>query len=184
MCPYYKQYQPKYAMGDGDAGCDDELCPTDPDLILLRKNAKGEREAIGFYLKAAAMTGGELCELFLEIARDEMTHFRNTMRLLAKYDPMQARAFEEAGINMRDEERKPHQPEKCLDKHEAIDLITKAMADELSAINMYQLSYEKACHHDVKALFCQNANDEKSHVAELWRVLMIFTKESCEMPAE
>jgi len=46
---------------------------------------------------------------------------------------------------------------------------------------MYQESYEKACHRDVKALFCNNANDEKIHVAEFWKALMVFTKENALM---
>lgn len=159
----------------------DELCPTDPDLLLLRKNAQGEREAIAYYLRAAEITGGKLCELFLDTARDEMIHFRNIMLLLAKYDSEQAIALDEADIDLPIEEfrKKDICPE---DRLEIIDLLTKSITDELSAINMYQESYEAACHEDVMALFCQHANDEKLHVAEFWKILSCYTKEHTIRP--
>lgn len=156
-------------------------CPTDPDLLLLRMNAKGEREAIAFYLTAATKVSGPLCELFLDTARDEMMHFRRSMILLAKYDPVQAQAFDEVGINLPFHGFRKNQStnSSCYqDRLEIIDLLTRAISDELAAINMYQESYEKACHDDVKALFCSNGNDEKIHVAEFWRALMVFTKET------
>jgi len=45
------------------------------------------------------MTSGPLCQLFLDTARDEMMHFRKSMILLAKYDPLQAQAFEEVKLS-------------------------------------------------------------------------------------
>lgn len=157
-------------------------CPTDPDLLLIRQNAKGEREAIAFYLRAASMTSGSLSELFFHTAQDEMIHFRKSMILLAKYDHPQAQAFKDVGINLPDELRKPSSSKYCPeDKLDIIDLLTKAISDELAAINMYQESYEKAYHNDVKALFCNNGNEEKHHVAEFWQALMVFTKESAFM---
>ena len=178
---HYNYYSDECKM---EEECDenDQSCLTDPDLLLLRQNAKGEREAIAFYLRAASMTSGPLCQLFLDTARDEMMHFRKSMILLAKYDPLQAQAFEEVGINLPDELRKTQSSNNCSqDKLEIIDLLTKAITGELEAINMYQESYEKACHRDVKALFCNNANDEKLHVAEFWKALMVFTKENTPM---
>lgn len=179
--PYYKTS--KYSHYNDEDDCemddDDQSCPTDPDLLLLRQNARGEREAIAFYLRAASKTSGPLCELFLHTAQDEMIHFRNSMTLLAKHDLVQAQAFKEVGINLPDELRKPSSSKYCPeDKLEIIDLLTKAIADELEAINMYQESYEKAYHEDVKALFCNNGNEEKEHVAEFWKALMVFTKEN------
>lgn len=181
--PYMKKHKYNYFMEDCDVEdtpeCDDNTdCPTDPDLLLLRQNAKGEREAIAFYLHAASMTTGPLCQLFMHTAKDEMVHFRNTMTLLAKYDPIQAQAFNDVGIVLPVDEARKMTPAPCPeDKQEVIDLLTKAITDELDAINMYQLSYEKACHDDVKALFCANGNDEKHHVAEFWKALMTYTKE-------
>jgi len=112
-----------------------------------------------------------------------MTHFRKAMILLAKYDPPQAQAFNEIGINLPDELRKTPSANYCpQDKLEIIDLLTRSITDELKAINMYQESYEAANHNDVKALFCNNANDEKVHFAEFWKALMAFTKENVTMP--
>jgi len=184
--PYYKKNHYNYCSDEFEMEeeCDevDESCPTDPDLLLIRQNAKGEREAIAFYLRAAAKTSGSLCELFFHTAQDEMLHFRKSMILLAKYDPLQAQAFEEVGINLPDELRKAPSSKYCPeDKLEIIDLLTRAIAEELAAINMYQESYVKACHDDVKALFCNNGNDEKHHVAEFWKALMVFTKENALM---
>lgn len=182
--PYYKtnkyhDYMDECEVEKCETEKYDDSCLTDSDLLLLRMNAKGEREAIAFYLKAASKTSGPLCELFFHTAQDEMIHFRNSMILLAKYDPIQAAAFEEVGINLPDELRKTPSPNYCpQDKLEIIDLLTQAIASELEAINLYQESYEKACHDDVKALFCKNGNDEKMHVAEFWKALMVFTKEN------
>lgn len=184
--PYYKANKYNYYSDNSETEedyDDDESCPTDPDLLLLRQNAKGEREAIAYYLNAASQTSGTLSQLFLDTTRDEMAHFRKLMILLAKYDPLQAQAFKKVGINLPDELRKNPSHNYCpQDKLAIIDLLTKAIADELEAINMYQESYEKACHDDVKALFCNNANDEKVHVAEFWKALMVFTKENVTMP--
>lgn len=182
--PYYKKNEYKYSndeckIGKKECDEDEELCLTDPDLLLLRQNAIGERETIAFYLRAASKTSGPLCQLFLDTARDEMLHFRKAMILLAKYDPLQAQAFAEVGINLPDQLRKSSSPNYCPeDKLEIIDLLTKAIAGELEAINLYQQSYKKACHDDVKALFCDNGNDEKIHVAEFWKALMVITKEN------
>jgi len=181
--PYYKKnnYNYGHVNYEMDDECEDgdESCPTDPDLLLLRQNAKDERVAIAFYLRAAAKTNGALCELFFHTAQDEMIHFRKLMILLAKYDPIQAQAFEEVGINLPDELRKSPSIKCCPeDKLEIIDLLTKAIVDELAAINMYQESYEKADHDDVKSLFCNNGSDEKHHVAEFWKALMVCTKEN------
>lgn len=184
--PFYKN---KYIYSSDESELEDECdegddsCPTDPDLLLLRQNAKGERESIAFYLQAASKTSGTLCQLFLDTARDEMVHFRKLMILLAKYDPPQAQAFKEAGINLPGELRKSPSAKYCPEeKLEAIALLTKAITDELEAINMYQESYEKASHDDVKALFCNNGNDEKVHLAEFWKALMVITKENVSMP--
>lgn len=181
---YPKKNQNYFCDDDYDDDYDDDdideaLCPTDPDLILLRQNAIGEREAIDSYLRAGARTSGALRDLFIDTAGDEMVHFRNTMTLLAKYDPEQARAFEEVGIDLP-VNMLLRQQDTC-DRLEAIHLLTEAIAGELAAINQYQQSYEAAEHDDVQALFCNNANDEKMHVAEFWRALMVYTNEETAM---
>lgn len=178
--PYYKTDDYNCCMDECEMEAANECCPADRDLLLLRKNAKGEREAIASYLDAASNTSGPLCKLFLDTARDEMNHFRNSMALLAKYDPIQARAFEKLGIDLSLCEFRKAQSNTnycSQDRQEIIDFLTKSITGELEAINMYQESYETACHDDVKALFCNNANDEKMHVAEFWKALIFFAKE-------
>lgn len=153
------------------------MCPTDPDLLLLRKNAIGERSAIYFYLCAAEQTSGDLCKLFTEIAHDEMIHFRRTMTVLACFDPIQGCAFDDVQINLPSVESFRKSSKTCC-QLEAIELLTHAITDELSAINQYQESYIAAEHKDVKILFCDNANDEKVHLAELWKAMMTCTNEN------
>lgn len=158
----------------------EDMCPTDNDLLLLRKNACGERKAIYFYLCAAEKTSGALCRLFTEIAEDEMVHFRHSMTLLSKYDPIQSCAFNDACINLPPVDC--FRKSKSCSSFEAMSLLTEAIEDELMDINAYQESYCCAEHNDVKILFCNNANDEKLHVARLWKALMTFTKENTCKP--
>jgi rubrerythrin len=177
---YYNTSNANYCMDECEIEEENECCPTDPDLLLLRKNAKDEREAIAFYLKSASNTTEPLCELFLDTARDEMKHFRNLMALVAKYDPIQARAFDKLEIDLSINEFRQTQTAAnycSKSRQEIIDILTKSISGELEAINSYQESYEKACHDDVKNLFCNNGNDEKMHAAEFWEALMFFTKE-------
>ncbi|WP_110953826.1 hypothetical protein [Anaerosinus massiliensis] len=157
-----------------DSSC---MCPTDPDLLLLRKNAIGERMAIYFYLCAAEQTSGELCKLFTEIAQDEMVHFRRTMTVLACLDPVQNCAFNDVEINLPSIDSFRKSNKNCCN-FEVLELLTQAINNELAAINQYQESYTCAKNKDVKVLFCDNANDEKVHLAELWKAIMLCTNEN------
>jgi rubrerythrin len=191
--PYYSK--PKYNYSGSDV-CDtddeddaelhstDSSFPTDPDLLLLRKAAQEERAAITLYLRAASKTSEPVCRLFLDTARDKMLHFRRTMALLAKYDPIQAQAFQNLGINLAlGDVRKNHSASHCSEERlETIDLLSLAIISELAAINMYQESYEQACHDDVETLFANNANESKLHLAEFWKALMVYTKEGIIRP--
>jgi len=152
------------------------MCPTDPDLILLRKNAIGERMGIYHYLCAAEQTSGDLCKLFTELAHDEMIHFRRTMAVLACYDSIQGCAFNDVEINLPSVDSFRKSKECCT--LEAVELLTHSITNELAAINQYQESYMAAEHKDVKILFCDNANDEKIHVAKLWKAMMTYTSEN------
>lgn len=156
------------------------MCPTDPDLILIRKNAIGERHAIYHYFCAAEKTSGALCKLFTEIAQDEMIHFRRSMTLLAKYDSIQDCAFNDVCINLPPVES--FRKSKSCSTIEAMDLLSCSIAAELADINQYQESYCCAQHNDVKIMFCETANDEKIHVAKLWKALMTITNENTCRP--
>ena len=168
---------PKFFSSTPDQNC---MCPTDPDLLLLRRMAISERKGIYFYLCAAEKTSGSLCKLFTEIAEDEMVHFRNIMTLLARYDPVQCCAFNDVCITLPciDSFRKS----KSCSNLEAIDLLTRAIVDELCDANNYQESYCAAQHKVVKILFCNNGNDEKVHAAKLWKCLMAYTNENTCKP--
>lgn len=168
-----QSFYPNFA----DPAC---MCPTDPDLILIRKNAAGERMAIYRYLCAAEKTSGALCKLFTELAQDQMVHFRRSMTLLAKYDSIQDCAFNDVCINLPpvDSFRKS----KTCCTLEAIEILSEAICHELRDINQYQESYCAAQHNDVKILFCDNANDGKIHVAKLWKCMMTFTNENTCKP--
>ncbi|MDR7866056.1 MAG: hypothetical protein RIN56_04510 [Sporomusaceae bacterium] len=177
-----------------------ECCPDDPCLLMLRDAAIAEREAILFYLEAAAMVCGDLRRLFLDTAEDEMRHFVMTIRHIAALDSVQAEALEEVGLDalltqrgMTPKWAAGWQPE-CACPLEAetmvvppaqetendltpVCLLTKALTSELEAINKYQKYMEKAsdstcCHH-----FCHLMNDEKDHVASFIAALYDLTGE-------
>ncbi|HWQ61714.1 MAG TPA: hypothetical protein VN521_05340, partial [Negativicutes bacterium] len=159
--------------------------------------AIAEREAILFYLEAAAILCGDLRRLFLDTAADEMEHFAMTMRHIAALDPVQAEALEEVGLDsllprramtpkwavgwqpdcpgpLEETEMAVPQPESGAT---AVCLLTKALTGELEAINTYQKSMLKAedsacCRH-----FCHLMNDEKEHVASFTLALYEQTGE-------
>lgn len=166
---------------DGEQSCAPGcICSTDSDLLLLRKNAAGERMAIYNYICAAEKTGGALCKLFTEIAQDEMIHFRRIMSVLAKYDPIQDCALSEACINLPPAES--YRKSKSCSSIEAIELLSASLYHELNDINEYQSDCQCANHRDVKILFCETANDEKLHVAKLWKALISYTNENTCRP--
>jgi rubrerythrin len=178
-----------------------ECCSDDACLPMLRDAAIAEREAILFYLEAAAMLCGDLRRLFLDTAGDEMEHFVMTMRHIAALDSVQAEALEEVGLDdllmqrgMTPKWATGWQPEcACPAAGEAemvmepqtgpeggmtpVCLLTKALTSELEAINKYQKYMEKApdsacCHH-----FCHLMNAEKEHVASFIAALFDLTGE-------
>ena len=59
----------------------------------------------------------------------------------------------------------------------AIRCLTKAIQDELHAINKYQKYMNKAELPEVQAHFCELMNEEKEHVAEFTAVLFELTHE-------
>ena len=160
-----------------DCAC---MCPTDPDLILLRKAAISERKGIYHYLCAAEKTSGPICKLFTELAQDEMIHFRRSMALLAKYDSIQDCAFNDACINLPPADSFRKSKNCCA--LEVIEILTKSITGELEDINMYQEFYLCAKHNDVKIHFCETGNDEKIHLARLWKAIMSFTNENTCKP--
>lgn len=177
---------------EDDDMIDDDECPNDPDLLLLRDAAADERNAIAFYLRAAHVTC--LDSLFLDVAEDEMHHFIETMQLVSSLDPIQAERFEEQGLTvlttlqrLAKKSVKWMPPNEAADEAEVIppsleemdtvDILTKAINDELMAINKYQRYMEEAVHPEVKALFCHLMNEEKEHVAEFIKALWCITHE-------
>lgn len=163
--------------GSEDCAC---MCPADPDLILLRKAGMDERSGICHYLCAAEKTSGPLCKLFTEIAHDEMIHFRRTMSLLAKYDPIQDCAFNDACINLPPADS--YRKSKACPEMEIISLLTASITSELADINQYQEGFICAKHNDVKIHFCETGNDEKIHLAKLWKAIMAYTNENTCRP--
>ncbi len=169
---------------------EEECCPDDPCLLMLRDAAIAEREAILFYLEAAAVLCGDLRRLFLDTAADEMVHFAMTMRHIAARDPVQAEALEEVGLDcllprraMTPKWAAGWQPQ-CAGPYveeaagvSAVCLLTKALTSELEAINTYQKHMVKAedsacCRH-----FCHLMNDEKGHAASFIAALYEQTGE-------
>ncbi|SDF78261.1 ferritin-like domain-containing protein [Sporolituus thermophilus] len=169
---------------------DMDECPNHPDLYLLRDAAADERGAIADYLTCAAET---CLEIFLDVAEDEMRHYVETMRLISLFDPVQAEMLEEQDLDFLVMKRpgKPKWPptKKAQYKQDvevvspnkkdlpAIHCLTKAIQDELHAINKYQRYMNEAEDPRVKNHFCELMNDEKEHVAEFTAALFKLTHE-------
>ena len=122
-----------------------------PDLYLLR-DAAAERGAIADYLACAAETC--LDEIFLDVAEDEMEHYAETMRLISWLDPVQAEMLAEEALDVLVMKRPIGKPKWATAKKRprsgrmsrsprakdlpAVQCITKAIQDELHAINKYR----------------------------------------------
>ena len=171
---------------------DAEECPNHPDLYLLRDAAADERGAIADYLCCAMETAQT--EVFLDVAEDEMQHFVETMRLISLFDPVQVKMLEEEKLGALLMKRPtagtpkwaPKQPKEPADVEveppakkdmPAIRCLTKAIQDELHAINKYQKYMNQAKDHRVKDHFCELMNEEKEHVAEFTAALFKLTHE-------
>jgi rubrerythrin len=167
-------------------------CPDHPDLCLLRDAAADERGAIADYLTCAL--GACLSELFLDVAEDEMQHYVETMRLISLFDPVQAKMLEEEKLGFLVMKRPMGKPKWAQQPHKqeqedvkvippnkkdlpAIRCLTKAIQDELHAINKYQRYMNSAEDHRVQEHFCELMNEEKEHVAEFTAALFKLTHE-------
>ena len=166
-------------------------CPNHPDLYLLRDAAADERGAIADYLSCALETCFD--EIFLDVAEDEMQHYVETMRLITLFDPVQAQMLEEENLDVLVMRRRVCNSKWCpnniLEEQDvqvplpnkkdlsAIRCLTKAIQDELHAINKYQQYMNQAKDQRVKELFCELMNEEKEHVAEFTAALFQLTHE-------
>ncbi|HML32685.1 ferritin-like domain-containing protein [Sporomusa sphaeroides] len=170
-----------------------DTCPCHPDLLLLRDAAADERNAIAFYLEAAR--GSCLCQLFLDIAADEMQHFAELMQMVSCLDPVQAEIFSETGLDALVAERPLYRPKnknKKVDDPQGIlpdrkdmvtvNFLTRAVVDELQAINKYQRYMQAAEKPSVARLFCHIMNEEKEHLAQFTAELFKLTNEP--LPSE
>ncbi|MBP2654063.1 MAG: hypothetical protein H6Q73_1632 [Firmicutes bacterium] len=187
-------YYPQKQNYDCQPSCTPDIdeCPNHPDLYLLRDAAADERGAIADYFACALDTC--LDELFLDVAEDEMQHYIETMQLISLFDPVQDKLLEEEKLGflvMKRPVTKPkwappkssqeEQDVKVPPPHKkdlpSIRCLTKAIQDELHAINKYQHYMNQAKDQRVKELFCELMNDEKEHVAEFTAALFKITHE-------
>ncbi|WP_094602826.1 hypothetical protein SPSIL_028560 [Sporomusa silvacetica DSM 10669] len=175
--------------------CSNEMeeCPNHPDLYLLRDAAADERGAIADYLECAA-NNPCVAEVFMDAAEDEMQHYVETMRLISMFDPVQTEMLEEQDLDYLTMKR-PISKAKWVKKMQAqededvqvipphkkdlatIRCLTKAIQDELHAINKYQRYMNEAEEPQVKEHFCELMNEEKEHVAEFTAALFELTHE-------
>ncbi|MEN6412792.1 MAG: ferritin-like domain-containing protein [Veillonellales bacterium] len=175
--------------------CPDEMedCPNHCDLYLLRDAAADERGAIADYL-SCAINNPCVAEVFLDVAEDEMQHYVETMRLISLLDPVQRQMLKEQNLDYltmkkltsRANWTKKYQVQndedvKVIPPHKrdlaAVHCFTKAIQDELHAINKYQRYMNEAEEPRVKKHFCELMNEEKEHVAEFTAALYELTNE-------
>lgn len=188
--------RPKYCKPNNAVSlCQSEMdeCPDHPDLYLLRDAAADERGAIADYLECA-VNNPCVAEVFLDAAEDEMQHYVETMRLISLFDPVQAEMLEEQGLDYLIMKRpigqaKWAKKQLCQEDEDvavvpphkkdlpAIRCLTKAIQDELHAINKYQRYMNEAEEPQVKDHFCELMNEEKEHVAEFTAALFELTHE-------
>ncbi len=183
-------YYPPYGCAPSCTPNMDE-CPNHPDLYLLRDAAADERGAIADYFSCAAET---CLEVFLDVAEDEMQHFVETMRLISLFDPVQAKMLIEEDLDILTMKTRIRKPKWVSSKNiqeeqdvqvtppnkkdlPAIRCLTKAIQDELHAINKYQQYMNQAKDPRVKEHFCELMNEEKEHVAEFTAALFELTHE-------
>lgn len=191
--PKTDYYKSKFDYGcPSPCNSDMSECPDHPDLFLLRDAAADERGAIADYLTCAVETC--IHEVFLDVAEDEMRHYVETMRLISIFDPVQKRMLKEEGLDILTMKRRagkqkwvpPYNTQEDQDVQvsppnkknlSAIRCLTKAIQDELHAINKYQEYMNIAEDHRVKEHFCKLMNEEKEHVAEFTAALFKLTNE-------
>ena len=197
----FKKRRPKY-LKPSEICLDNEDCPNNPDLLLLRDAAADERKAILDYLNAAKANC--LSELFLDVAEDEMHHYMEILGHIVRLDPVQKEMFEEVNLDIppmrKTAAASPKQwnyvknnVNKLIAEEEAVEDIqlelppernmpaichlTAALIDELHATNKYQRYMNEACDPKVKELFCHLMNEEKEHIAEFTAALFDLTGE-------
>jgi rubrerythrin len=184
---------PKTANAVLSYSTNNSQCPNNPDLYLLRDAAADERRAIADYLDCALTT--PLRDLFFDVAEDEMQHFEDTMKLISTLDPIQAQQLHAAGLDFLTMTRPADRPKwtnntkaavQAADVQVApptkkdmcaIECLTRAIQDELCAINKYQRYMNEAQETEVKEHFCDLMNAEKEHVAEFTAALFQLTHE-------
>ncbi|WP_371376379.1 ferritin family protein [Sporomusa aerivorans] len=188
----YKKRPKAKTLTAAELACSSEACPNDPDLLLLRDAAADERIAIAFYLEAAK--GSCLTDLFLGVAEDEMRHYVEIMREISRLDPVQAQIFRDAGLDSLVMARPAFEPKLNADiirettaevqitppsrkDMPTVVFLTKAISDELMAINKYQRYMQMAENASVQRLFCRLMNEEKEHLAEFTAALFDLTHE-------
>lgn len=183
----YKKSPKNKVLAETDTAGTAEACPNHPDLLLLRDAAADERNAIAFYLEAARDSC--VCQLFLDIAADEMRHFAELMQMVSCLDPVQAQIFSEAGLDTlvtahplrpKNKNKKVDDPQGILPDRKdmvTVNFLTRAIVDELQAINKYQRYMQAAESPAVARLFCRIMNEEKEHLAEFTAALFELTNE-------
>lgn len=185
---YKKPAKPKTLTG---SACSTEVCPNHPDLLLLRDAAADERNAIAFYLEAARTSC--MPRLFLDVVEDEMEHYVELMREIARLDPVQAQRLRDEELDSLLLSRPLYKPKTKTaiiqaaediqvtppDRKEmpTVLLLTKALSDELQATNKYQRYMQTGETVAVQRLFCSLMNEEKEHIAEFTAALFELTHE-------
>ena len=158
-------YPAKTGYGCPRLSAETDECPNHPDLYLLRDAAADGGARSPTTLACAAETC--LDEIFLDVAEDEMEHYAETMRLISWLDPVQAEMLAEEALDVLVMKRPIGKPKWATAKKArkrrmsrspgqkdlpAVQCITKAIQDELHAINKYQ-RYERRRGTRVKELF-------------------------------
>lgn len=190
----FNKRRPKY-LKPSEICLDNDDCPNNPDLLLLRDAAAEERQVIFDYLEAAQ--NNCLTDLFLDVAEDEMQHYMEILGHIVRLDPIQRDMFTEVNLDIPPLRKTTNNTKKTVSKIAAAEALeedvqitlppernmpaicrlTEALVGELHTTNKYQRYMNEACDPRVKELFCRLMNEEKEHIAEFTAALFDLTGE-------
>lgn len=149
---------------------------------ILREAMIAEIVAIEDYSTAIANTENkEVIEIFHHILEDEKRHYGMFLEFLRSVDKEQMEMFKEAQehviITQPKEGKNDGKSSKYKIKGDVITFIRENIKGELEAIVLYDQHEAQIKDEEGKKLFSSISRDEKEHVEELTKAMIILDKD-------